>query len=713
MKVLVNALLVLVLIVSLFSSTVTAAFVPSPIVAVPQTFNPSYLSEMPAPARIIAEIKGKDAEDTIERQMGAFKALEKMVDDLAWGIEHRYLPPKATPDENKIKYAYEVAYAELWHKAARNEDHVYDHDRTLVREMMSKFFSQEFRNLLVRSDSNAAAYSKKHVEDMSAVPSGSPAAVGAGSPGSTTAMRRCIESGRSQRNCYNDTLNAGAAEMFGIDARTPIPTGLRMTGDFSGGKGVRLIFQPSKAVLTCNEVSAPMPYVVQINNDQAVIEMDNGPKAVVFGLKPDGKLSGAGVAKINGITANGTRTEQTMGSTTQTTTTTRELTPLEAQNDPNAVRNGQTFSTTESSTQTTFGPTGKRNVVNYENRVANCTLGVMTPTGPTPISEDIETPIGQLTTIFSGVATMMKGGSTKDAVKNMFNFDHPISPGLRMAGRYTGDGGFGMTFQLESVTLACGDAERALPYSVQRTANQTLIKIQDTAGPITFQFKPDGSLLGEGTVQVNGRTIVGQTEDPDNPFVYQPKVARCSVGKLVAGEVGPGGGQSPSGTSGGPAANSLAPNQNRTTPLQNTNNVPGTGSLSVVGNFPGPSSNLFAGKPVLFLRSNAEEILRREGFVSPPGSAVKSSLAAWATACDAKDMAPCNKGVQAIVRERVNAIGLTANGQAAFNNVPVGTYWVLVDFRYSRKHYFWNVRIDVKPGPNAVSLDQNNTFVVF
>jgi hypothetical protein len=33
---------------------------------------------MPAPARIISEIKGKDTEDTIERQMGAFQALIKI-----------------------------------------------------------------------------------------------------------------------------------------------------------------------------------------------------------------------------------------------------------------------------------------------------------------------------------------------------------------------------------------------------------------------------------------------------------------------------------------------------------------------------------------------------------------------------------------------------------------------------------------------------------
>ena len=59
---------------------------------------PPYLGEMPAPARVLQEIKGKDAEDTIERQMGAFQALMKVIDDMAWGLEKRYLPTRATPD---------------------------------------------------------------------------------------------------------------------------------------------------------------------------------------------------------------------------------------------------------------------------------------------------------------------------------------------------------------------------------------------------------------------------------------------------------------------------------------------------------------------------------------------------------------------------------------------------------------------------------------
>jgi hypothetical protein len=53
----------------------------TPTVVFGQALKPTYIGEMPPPARIISEIKGKDAEDTIERQMGAFQALIKIIDD--------------------------------------------------------------------------------------------------------------------------------------------------------------------------------------------------------------------------------------------------------------------------------------------------------------------------------------------------------------------------------------------------------------------------------------------------------------------------------------------------------------------------------------------------------------------------------------------------------------------------------------------------------
>jgi hypothetical protein len=130
--------------------------------------------------------------------------------------------------------------------------------------------------------------------------------------------------------------------------------------------------------------------------------------------------------------------------------------------------------------------------------------------------------------------------------------------------------------------------------------------------------------------------------------------------------------------------------------------------LSIAG-FPGQLPNPLAGVSVLFLKESAEDVLRKDGFANAAGT---SALALWAESC--KTGSPnCAKGTQAIQRARVNAAKLDANGRAAFANVPVGTYWVVTEIRYNNRSYVWNIRIEVRPGANAVSLDQNNPVIVF
>jgi hypothetical protein len=52
-----------------------ALSLPGPGVVQAQMLTPSYLSEMPTPARVVNEIKGKDAADSGARQLGSLHAL--------------------------------------------------------------------------------------------------------------------------------------------------------------------------------------------------------------------------------------------------------------------------------------------------------------------------------------------------------------------------------------------------------------------------------------------------------------------------------------------------------------------------------------------------------------------------------------------------------------------------------------------------------------
>ena len=700
----------------------TAVVIPLPIASVatePQTLNPPYLSEMPSVDRVMHEMQTADPRETALRQMGAFYQLMEIIKTLSGPREFRGF----TPDEARIMQMYNVAQYNVaqaadkvyagpagtsWKFSEQNPYHYGRWDHRFGVEgiaIFKLFFSPalhaEFQKIVGGDNARREARTQSYRNDATAAQQAGaaqqPAAV---KPGSQAEMRRCIESGRSQRVCYSEVLSNGFDQMTGISLKPPSTPGLRMTGDYSSPGGFRLIFQPDKATMVCRGVPSPQPYTVEVTDTQALVKIQNGSKPVVFVLRQDGKLAGSGPIRVTGQVAAGTSTEQTAGMTTQKTTRQRELTPLEAQNYPDAKQNGQTYTTTEDATEMVYGPTGSRTVTNYVTRTADCSLGLMTPTGPTPLPPDIESPFGLITTIFSGASVLMNGGTSKDALKDMLNLDKAAAPGLRMSGRYAGENGFSITFHPESATVACGDAERAHEYAIQKNANQILLKILDKINPIALQLKPDGSLFGEGTVQVDGRVIVGTTEDPKNPFIFAPKIGRCEVGSLVAN--GPVTAPRPTTTTvASPSATGTSTAPTATPPATSA-------SLLLVSGFatqPGVVNPL-AGKSVLVVKDSFENILAKAGWI-PPGSTAKA-LPVWARACETRSPL-CQQGIDELRPYIVATAKLDGNGGFTFPNGRTGTYYLVAQIPYNGLHLVWNLRVDLKPGANSVTLDQRNT----
>jgi len=684
-----------------------------------QTLNPSYLSEMPAPARVIAEIKGKDGADAGERQLGAFNILVTLISDMAYGLEHRF-ERQLTPDEQRITMAYQKAYADLWHKVkdtyGKEYQGDYNHDRELRNELLDKFFSANFKALYTKSNQQASknlqaardrAYGNTPANNGSNQPS-----TPAGGPGTTAEMNRCIASGRTIRRCYTEVLGNGFSAMFSaginLNEPIPIPTGLRMTGDYASASGFRLIFEPDTVTIICHGVPSPHFYNVEMTNTQTLITIQNDQKPSVFSLSADGKLSGTGPIRVTGQVPAGSRTEQTSGMTTQKTTRTKELTPLEAGQYPNATQNGQTYTVQEDATQLVYGPTGTRTVTNYVSKTADCNAGVLSPIGGSPmptINEIGKNPFAMLTTIFSGTTELMKGGSNEDALKEMLNpkGEKAIAPGLRVHGIFAGPTGFSLAFHPESVTLGCGEAERALEYSVQRSGDKTMLVAKENGTPISFQLMPDGSVVGQGTVQVNGRVITGTTEDINNPFTFAPRVARCEVGRLVAGGSGA---TTPTATSN---SNSTPPaNYSNSTPPVNSGLGGGpTGNITLtIAAGPGVAS-LLVGKTLIVLKDSLESVLAHAG-VSPQGRS--SRISAWSEACGTASSAQiCQAGLNGVRSYMVATTKLDANGSVTFPNVPsTGTFYVVTETLRSH-HLLWNVRVDLKPGSNSIKLDESNT----
>ena len=667
-----------------------------------QALNPAYLSEMPDPRRVMADIRGKDAEDTGERQMGAFMSLIQIMDDMAWGLEHRYVnnadTRRLTPDERRIRLAYQTAYAELWKKVTNKEGHVYDHDRELRNELLTKFFSENFRSLYFKSNANAAAGYKAFQDKMYSNPANNAqtSAFQNGGPGTNSEVMRCIASGRSKRICMSEGMGSGFEQLLGVNMNTPVPSGLRMTGDYSSAEGFRLIFEPEAVTVVCRGVPEPTPYTVQITGTQALVKLQSGP---VFLLRSDGKLSGSGSIKVTGQVPVGSHNEQTMGTTTQKTTTTRELTPLEAQGYPdaekNAMRNGQTYTLHEDATQLVYGPTGTRTVTDYVTRTASCTIGLLNPTGPSPLPL-LKNDFDILTTIGTGVGAMLNGQSAQDAAKEMLGGGPTVPPGLRLNGRYAGESGLSLTFHRESVTLGCGEAEQALEYSVRRNGNNTMLVVKDN--PISLQLMPDGSIAGEGTVQVNGRVVTGTGQDMNNPYVFSPRVASCTAGRLLNGDSAPRTSGTPA-TSPGTAQAPLPASAG-----SSTGTAAGGTSLRIAA---GPGvANLLAGKTMMVLKEDLEAILAKAGINA---SSVASRISTWSRACERSPRDPvCQQGLGSLGTYVVAQATFNQTGTAAFNNIPtLGTFYVVADTSYSR-HLVWNVRVDLNPGANSVTLDEQN-----
>ena len=136
----------------------------------------------------------------------------------------------------------------------------------------------------------------------------------------------------------------------------------------------------------------------------------------------------------------------------------------------------------------------------------------------------------------------------------------------------------------------------------------------------------------------------------------------------------------------------------------------GAAVLTVSNGLPNEAGgyNPLAGAPLALLRESFEGLLRKtrlfEGQPSP--------LRAWNDACMKKS--PLCRQPKDAVQEAVAAEGQMApsgpGGRMTFPGVPPGTYYLFA-YRFSiqdRQVLVWDVRVDLKPGANAVTLDRRN-----
>ena len=68
----------------------------------------------------------------------------------------------------------------------------------------------------------------------------------------------------------------------------------------------------------------------------------------------------------------------------------------------------------------------------------------------------------------------------------------------------------------------------------------------------------------------------------------------------------------------------------------------------------------------------------------------------------------CQKIVDAIKANAVSAVRAEANGNAIFNGIAPGTYYLMISTRYNNQGLVWSQAVQIAPGSNSITLDQRN-----
>jgi hypothetical protein len=136
-----------------------------------------------------------------------------------------------------------------------------------------------------------------------------------------------------------------------------------------------------------------------------------------------------------------------------------------------------------------------------------------------------------------------------------------------------------------------------------------------------------------------------------------------------------------------------------------------TAVLSVNSGFvvqPG-TGNPLAGKTFVLFKESFGAFLQRTGkFQGPPDSTAKvSPLAAWVYSCQIQSPV-C---AQTLYEARPNSVSeakADLNGRATLPALPAGTYYLFAIAPYNGKPLVWDLRVDLKPGANSITLNQGN-----
>jgi len=507
---------------------------PVPAAATTPAMNPSYLAAMPTVEKIQSLIKGTSSDDTLARQLAILTYLPQVI-EMRRVDTRGYNSPK-TPDELRILQSYRVAawrisqsFAKSHTSAATSQfQHLEGH-----YEMDSKFYHAWYPALI--SVDFRAAYSREVAQDFSQLKAHAqqevraqqqarqqPAAnggFGAGSDhGGRDEVRKCMESGRSDMECLGEGLKASVGDLYGGNPLKgivpPTPAGLRLIGAFASGN-LQIVFSQANATLRCGTLEPqPRQYTIERRGQQVLVSLPTSPKPLVLAYRADGRLAGPGPVDIAGLVAIGPPVDHpTTYYQTHVASTSHPISAAEAEQSTESLYDVHDYG---GDPHVEAGDTYEKayQIHNYVTPTApkteRCSAGVLAPTGATLRTSD--------------VLTGLLGTQASESQNT--------APGLRLNGAYASPDGLKIEFRGVSATLDCGAAHHSEGYVVRPEGGGLIARFQSATGPLALTVEPNGTLVGSGSVQVDGRLISG--EGADGRPLYTPVSARCAIGTLTA-----------------------------------------------------------------------------------------------------------------------------------------------------------------------------------
>jgi hypothetical protein len=507
--------------------------------------NPPYLTQFPSKEIVIQGMKVQTPRETVIRSVGALYQLSEIIRTLA-----QARGGALTADEEKLTGQYSAEITSLQQAAAKNlngeqltlASNPYHFSRSdpgfgfegipVWVSFLSPTLQAQFAQVVgannpaymakvqqerQRAMDDANAQQKAVIAQAQALAAEQAMPKDAGS----VAMRKCMESGRSDMECLGQGMKAGLHDLMGGDPLKGIVpeagTGLRLSGTYHAGN-LSLSFDETVAVTKCGSLEpAQYPYTVERSGSQVLVKVPVSPKSLQFTYTADGKLSGPGMVDIAGLVPAGgavANTSTSYEAQTQTSMQTRQIDAAETRNyeGTDAVhQNGMEYSVNEPVTTTSYNPVHHTTYsVPMKSKIEKCNAGVL--------------PVTASNVKISDALTQLLGTQASKVANT--------TPGLRLAGTYFAPGGLTIEFRDDSATVECGAAHNAESYSVIRVGGQFEVKMQNGAAPFTLVLQPNGALVGSGTVAVEGRKLVPTASGDVHNFV--PVKASCSLGTLVA-----------------------------------------------------------------------------------------------------------------------------------------------------------------------------------